>query len=152
LTITQRKVLKTAILAGMAISFTACKGTDTQIVPQPIKMKGEAIPVSNLKKPVVKMNLNEQVEYARIDLAKRLGIEQESVLLSSAQAVTWRSGALGCPKPGMSYTDALVPGASIFLRAGNTLHAYHSSRDGKPFYCPRERVEQPLLDHTQDVT
>lgn len=152
MTITQRKVLTTAILAGMAISFTACKGTDTQIVPQPIKMTGEAIPVSNLKKPVVKMNLNEQVEYARIDLAKRLGVEQESVLLSSAQAVTWRSGALGCPKPGMSYTDALVPGTSIFLRAGNTLHAYHSSRDGNPFYCPRERVEQPLLDHTQDVT
>lgn len=123
-----------------------------QIIPQPIKLKGEAIPVSNLKKQVLTMNLNEQVEYARNNLAERLGVELDSVLLSSAQAVTWRSGAVGCPKPGMAYTDALIPGTLIFLKAGNALHAYHSKRDGLPFYCPRDRVESPVLDKTHDVT
>lgn len=152
MTINQRNGLNAFVLVGMAIGIAACNGTQTQEFAEPIELKGEAIPVSNLKKPVVKVNLNEQVEYARIDLSKRLGVELDTVLLANARAVTWRSGALGCPKPGMAYTDALVPGTLIFLKAGDSLHAYHSKRDGMPFYCPRDRVESPVLDKTQDVT
>ena len=152
MTIKQRTALNASILAFMAIGVAACNGTQTQVIAEPEQLKGEAIPVSNLKKPVVKVNLNEQVEYARIDLAKRLGVELDAVVLANARAVTWRSAALGCPKPGLAYTDALVPGTLIFLKAGNALHAYHSKRDGMPFYCPRDRVESPVLDKTQDVT
>jgi len=152
LIIKRRKYVKAVILLGATIGVTACTGPREQQISEPIELKGEAIPVSNLKKKVVKVNLNEQVEYARTDLSKRLGVELDSISLANARAVTWRSGALGCPKPGMAYTDALVPGTLIFLKAGNSLHAYHSKRDGLPFYCPRERVESPVLDKTQDVT
>jgi len=148
----QSTVLKAAILVGMAVGVAACNGKKELVTLDPKEMKGAQIPVSNLKKSSVKMNLTEQVEYSRTDLAQRLGVEKSAVEISSAQAVTWRSGALGCPELGVSYTDALIPGASIFLRVGNTLHAYHSRHDGVPFYCPRERVEQPLLDPTRDVT
>ena len=144
-------VIRATILSGLVISLAACKNVENQHTLEAKELDMQ-IPTSQLKKPMKKMNLKEQVEYSRTDLAQRLSVEPGSVEVSSAQAVTWRSGALGCPKPGMSYTDALVPGASIFLRVGKTLHAYHSSRDGKPFYCPRERAEQPLLDHTKDVT
>ena len=35
--------------------------------------------------------------------------------LVSARAVTWNNGALGCPKPGISYTQALVDGMQVIV-------------------------------------
>ena len=64
--------------------------------------------------------------------------------LSETQPVTWRSGALGCPRPEMSYTQALVPGILIILKAHDTVYRYHSKLAGQPFYCPRKRVEKPM--------
>jgi hypothetical protein len=66
--------------------------------------------------------------------------------------VTWRSGALGCPQPGMYYTEGLVPGSVIYLQANNVIHAYHAKFAGKPFYCPRERVEPPVAGEEGDLT
>jgi len=98
------------------------------------------------------MNLHEQIEFSKKALAQRLDIEPKSITLSEAREVTWRSGALGCPEPGMNYTQALVPGALIFLRAGNEIHRYHAKISAKPFYCPRQRAEQPLSGQGADMT
>ena len=98
------------------------------------------------------MNLNGQVEFSKTDLAQRLDVTPESVVLSGARHVTWRSGALGCPEPGKNYTEALVPGSVIYLQVDNMTHAYHANFSGKPFYCPRDRVEQPVLDESKDLS
>lgn len=98
------------------------------------------------------MNLKGQVEYSMKDLAHRLDVPLDAVVLSGANQVTWRSGALGCPEPGMTYTQALVPGSVIYLRVYDMLHAYHARSGSEPFYCPRERVEQPVLDEGLDPT
>jgi len=92
------------------------------------------------------MNMSGQIQFARADLAQRLGVDPGEVVLSGAQPVTWRSGALGCPEPGMSYTQALVPGTVIYLKVDTMIHAYHARVAGQPFYCPRERVEPPAAD------
>ena len=34
-------------------------------------------------------------------------------------AVTWNDGSLGCPEPGMFYTQALVDGYHVILQAGD---------------------------------
>lgn len=98
------------------------------------------------------MNLNGQIAFSIEDLARRLDVQPETISVSGARQVTWRSGALGCPEPGMNYTDALVPGSLIYLQVGNTIHAYHGKTGGEPFYCPRERAEQPVLDDDLDPT
>jgi len=64
----------------------------------------------------------------------------------------WRSGALGCPEPGMNYTQALVPGALIILAVGKETHGYHAKLGGKPFYCPSERAEEPVYGQDSDMT
>jgi hypothetical protein len=92
------------------------------------------------------MNMSRQIEFAKADLAQRLDVDPGQVLLSGAQSVTWRSGALGCPEPGMNYTQALVPGTVIYLKVDTMIHAYHARVAGEPFYCPRERVEPPAAD------
>lgn len=98
------------------------------------------------------MNLKGQIEFSKKDLAQRLDIPPDSVVLSGARQVTWRSGALGCPKPGMNYTQALVPGSVIYLQVDNMTHAYHAKIAGEPFYCPRERVESPAPEGDGDLT
>ena len=102
-----------------------------------------------VKKP---MNLNGQIEFSVKDLARRLDVSPESIKVSGARRVTWRSGALGCPEPGKNYTEALVPGSVIYLQVDNAIHAYHGKIGTEPFYCPRERAEQPVLDDDSDPT
>jgi len=88
--------------------------------------------------------LDEQVGSAVQSLAERIGSDPEAIDVVEARAVTWRSGALGCPRPGLMYTQALTPGTLILLRAGNDLHSYHARRGGEVFYCPPELAEQPM--------
>ena len=120
------KFMSSILLTGVLVGAAACTNTPPE-VPAP-------------------MNANGQVAFSKTDLAQRLGVAIESVVVSSTRPVTWRSGALGCPDPGMNYTQALVPGTVIYLKVDNTIHAYHARYGGEPFYCPRDRVEPPASE------
>lgn len=78
---------------------------------------------------------SDPVEQAKADLANRLGVDPAQVTLVSSTEVTWPDGSLGCPKPGMHYTQALVPGAKIVLEANGTRYNYHSGERQAPFLC-----------------
>ena len=69
------------------------------------------------------------------DLAQRLDIPPESIHLVRFEAVTWGDSSLGCPEPGMAYSQVLVEGALLLLQAGDTRYEYHSSGSGPPFLC-----------------
>ena len=69
------------------------------------------------------------------DLANRLGIPEGDIEILAQEKVTWRDGSLGCPKPGMMYTQALVEGSRIVLRVGGRDYSYHSKAGKPPFYC-----------------
>lgn len=97
-----------------------------------------------------KMTPKEQLDFSKQDLATRLGLDIEAIKVSGATPVNWRSGALGCPKPGMSYTDALVPGIWIILRVENETYRYHAIPKGQPFYCPKDRAEPPATAQGAD--
>ena len=96
---------------------------------------------------------NQLVAYAKEDLAKRLGIPVEEIELVSMEEVTWRDGSLGCPKPGMQYTQALVNGSLIMLSVDEHQYRYHSGRGGTPFLCenkpdpplPQENPEEAIV-------
>lgn len=69
------------------------------------------------------------------DLAERLGVEESSVTVVSAEPVTWPDGSLGCPEPDMMYTQALADGTLIILEVDGVTYEYHSGADSDPFYC-----------------
>lgn len=77
------------------------------------------------------------------DAANRSATARADIKVTSAEAVTWPDSALGCPQPGMLYTQALVAGYRIVLQAGNQVLNYHASARGKPVYCPADRVMAP---------
>lgn len=67
-------------------------------------------------------------------------------LIVHLQEVTWRDGALGCPQPDRTYTQALVPGWHARISDGSRQASYHASRSGFWLLCPADRVQPPLPD------
>jgi len=96
------------------------------------------------------MHLAEQAAFARRDFARQRDASPDSVSILNARPVQWRSGALGCPEEGMSYTDALVPGAQILLKYEGEIAAYHAAVGAEPFRCPLSRAETPVYDKDSD--
>jgi hypothetical protein len=84
------------------------------------------------------------IEAALDDAASRSTTPRADIEVLSEDAVTWPDGSLGCPKPGMLYTQALVPGYRIVLQAGDLVLNYHSVARGKPVFCPASRVTAPV--------
>jgi len=89
------------------------------------------------------LSYQEQIDAARVDFASRFDKSDDKFEVWEAGGVDWRSGALGCPKKGMNYTQALVPGFRIVIREGEVENHYHAKRGGEPFFCPPDRVEKP---------
>ena len=78
------------------------------------------------------------LELAIADLTSRLKRDASAIEVVSASRVTWPNGSLGCPEPGMMYTQALVEGSKVILGVdGRTrIFIYHAGSDGQPFLCP----------------
>ena len=89
-------------------------------------------------------SLDEVVRAARADAASRTGVTAESLVLVSAESVTWSDGSLGCPQPGMMYTQALVPGWRVRLRGPGGEMDYHASVRGALVLCPAGRAVESV--------
>ena len=69
------------------------------------------------------------------DLSAR-GVTGEPDVVS-AERVQFSSGALGCPAPGMSYTQALVDGYRVVVRVGDRTFDYRFGTGDEPRLCER---------------
>ena len=68
--------------------------------------------------------------------ARHLGVEQDDLTLLDWSPVTWPNGAMGCPKPGMMYTQALVPGFIVRFQHGEETVTVHAAEGGNPAFVP----------------
>lgn len=71
------------------------------------------------------------------DAAERVGVDPAAVTVVSATAVEWTDGSLGCPQPGMGYTQALVSGFQIIVQAGGRTLDYRVRGPGDFRLCER---------------
>lgn len=81
------------------------------------------------------------VDAALADASRRLAMKARVV---GVERVTWRDGSLGCPEPGMSYAQGLVPGWRIQLAAGSRSIVYHANESARVVHCPPGRATHPL--------
>lgn len=128
-----------ACFAAMAatLALAACGGPARADDPPPLPT-----PVP----PAAPSGLDAVVALARADVARRSGLPEDSIGIESAEVVIWPDGSLGCPEPDLLYTQALVPGYRVVLRAGGVRYDYHASRRGEPSLCPEGRAQSPLPD------
>jgi len=72
------------------------------------------------------------------DAASRTGGAVSEMRIALARQVTWNDGSLGCPEPGVMYTQALVDGYQVVLIAGDEALDYRIDDSGAFRVC-----EQP---------
>jgi hypothetical protein len=77
------------------------------------------------------------------DLAQRQGVDASAITVVSTDEVTWRDGSMGCPQPGMNYTQSLVPGTRVVLELDGARYEYHAGGARTIFLCenPQAPVE-----------
>jgi len=85
------------------------------------------------------------VMQAKEDLARRLSVEVDQIELLEVSAVVWPDGGLGCPQPGMVYTQVQHDGALIRLRVGKRIYNYHSGGSRPPFLCEQTAGGESLV-------
>jgi hypothetical protein len=127
-------------LAVLVATVTACGSapdspgageTTTSItVASTTENESTTMPTSKEQLPIVAL--------AREDLGRRLGVDPEELEVVSFEEVTWPDGSLGCPQPGMSYTQALVEGSKVVLGHDGRVYVYHAGDDDQPFLCPSD--------------
>ena len=56
-------------------------------------------------------------------------VPASELTVETAEQVTWPDGSLGCPEPGMMYTQTLVDGYRVVIRAGDMTYDFRGSGD-----------------------
>lgn len=82
------------------------------------------------------------------DAAAAAGVAVEQVHVVSVEPVTWRDGSLGCPEPGMYYTQALVPGHRVLIEVDGGRFDYRIGRGGRFRRCDRPAPVHPGVPDT----
>jgi hypothetical protein len=78
------------------------------------------------------------VEAALKDAAAHLGVDVGDVRVDRVEARDWPDSSLGCPRPGLMYSQVVTPGFFIVLTAGGATPKeldYHSDERGRVVLC-----------------
>ena len=100
-----------------------------------MKKKLERVSPTESTPPVTGEAPSELLDSILKDLADRSGASLEEIKVIQDQFVVWNDGSLGCPKPGMMYTQALVSGYRVVLAVGDRKYDYRAAESGYFFIC-----------------
>lgn len=77
----------------------------------------------------------QMVTQAKQDLSRRLSVDTGQIKLLEVKKITWPDSSLGCPQPGMFYSQTSQEGWLIHLAAVGQIYFYHSGETRVPFLC-----------------
>ena len=97
---------------------------------------GQQVPLAASAAPVTGEVPADVMARVRSELAAKVGqAAAATATVELAQAVTWPDGSLGCPQPGMMYTQMVVPGYQLVLAVDGTKYDYRIGQGGTPSLC-----------------
>lgn len=121
-----RPAARAFVLVCLGLALAGCASQEQRAPRQERPMQNDGdhlLPPEHLLAPVL------------ADAGKRTGLPVEDLAVKGAWRRTWSDGSLGCPQPGMYYTQALVPGWQVLVRAGEQTLDYRLSDRGVFFPC-----------------
>ena len=83
------------------------------------------------------------------EAAKLANVPPEQLVIVRAEAVVWNDGSLGCPEPGMQYTQALINGYWVIIKAAGQTYDFRVGGAGSFRLCPQGRGHPPLSSSAQ---
>lgn len=102
----------------------------------PLRASPERVTIST-PDPVVGEVPEELLAAILEDAETRVDTEGAHLAVARAEAVTWNDGSLGCPQPGMMYTQAPVDGYWVVLISGSQEFDYRVTGGGFFTLCER---------------
>ena len=63
-------------------------------------------------------------------------VDREQLVIVRTESVIWSDGSLGCPEPGMMYTQALVNGYWVAIGAEGQTYDFRVGSGGSFRLCP----------------
>lgn len=87
------------------------------------------------EEPPLTGEVPEEIMAAIFSHAAASGMSREDLVVVRAEAVTWSDGSLGCPEPGVFYTQATVPGYWVVLDHDGAIHDYRVDDNGSFKTC-----------------
>ena len=85
----------------------------------------------------------EATELAIETLSRKIGAEKPDITVIRLSRFNWPNSALGCPKPGVSYADVVVPGYMALLKHGKQPYRVHIG-NGRGIICELSRKPEGL--------
>ncbi len=128
------------ILSGCGVAGTPDGGT-IEPTPEPPAQTASPAPADETAPPDTsdgdtdggQGQLEEQVKQ---QLAAEIEQPANTLVLESREPVEWSDGSLGCPEPGMMYTQAIVPGYKLTFSDGSRTYEVHTDEDGsRAIWC-----------------
>jgi hypothetical protein len=83
------------------------------------------------------------------EVAKLVNVPREQLVIVRAEAVLWNDGSLGCPEPGIEYTQALINGYWVVIKAAGQTYDFRVGGGGSFRLCPQGRGHPPLPSNAQ---
>jgi len=115
--------------------------TETPIVTQTVI----AVPPTTGETPPMKGQVPQAILDPILKEAAALAkVDRDQLVIVRAESVVWNDGSLGCPEPGMMYTQALVNGYWIVIEAAGKQYDFRVGSDGSFRLCPAGRGHPPL--------
>jgi len=112
--------MRTLSLTLLAAAWVVggCSAASSSVQPSQVP---EGSPSGNVALP------SSVIEPVVAEVAKLAGIPADQLTVISAAAVTFPDGRLGCPQPGVAYTQALVDGYKIIAEAGGKTYDFRGT-------------------------
>ncbi len=149
----EKHVLLLVSMLLFALTVTACGGAPvipvetpapaatptTEPAPEPTKVAEAIMPEATFSPEQQKV-----ADQAKAILADELKVDPEDVTILEVKHVTWRDGSLGCPKPGMMYTQVITPGYLVTAEVNGETHQVHMDERGNGVVCSQDQAKPPL--------
>jgi hypothetical protein len=85
----------------------------------------------------------EYLEPVLTKAAELANVPRGQLVIVQAEPVRWSDGSLGCPEPGVEYTQALVDGYWIVIAAEGKTYDFRMAGNGSFQLCPEGRGDRP---------
>jgi hypothetical protein len=116
------------------------KQTETEIVRSSAMADSSTKEEANRVKGEVPQAILEGI-LKEVAALERVGPDQ--VAIERAESVIWNDGSLGCPEPGMMYTQALVNGYWVVIDAAGQKYDFRVGSGGSFRLCPPGQGRPP---------
>ena len=116
------------------------KQTETEIVRSSAMADSSTKEEANRVKGEVPQAILEAI-LKEVAALERAGPDQ--VAIERAESVVWNDGSLGCPEPGMAYTQALVKGYWVVVEAAGKKYDFRVGSGGSFRLCPPGQGQPP---------